>query len=148
MLKVQDLVTGPHKTQIAHGELLTHFTFKVPPAHAKSCFIKIGRRKAQSIARLSIAVIGSVDSTGMVDTIHICPGAAVATPVLFPEVQALLLGKRPDKEIIAAAADQLVVEMIVSTGRRWSTEYKEITLKAITERALRKIFLEEGQHAN
>lgn len=147
-LKVQDLVTGPHKTQIAHGELLTHFTFKTPPSHAKSCFIKIGRRKAQSISRLSIAVIGSVDQAGVVDYIRICPGAAIATPMLFPEVQALLLGKRPDKEIIASAADQLVAEMIVSTGLRWSTEYKEITLKAIAERALGKIFLEDGQHAN
>ena len=148
LVKVEDLVTGPHETKINKGELLTHFTFKVPPAHAKSSFIKIGRRKAQSISRLSIAVIGTVDQAGIVDYIRICPGAAIAKPALFPGVQALLLGKRPDLETISAAADQLVLEMIESTGRRWSTEYKEITLKAIAERALKKIFLEDGQHAN
>ncbi|MBW6471725.1 MAG: FAD binding domain-containing protein [Anaerolineaceae bacterium] len=147
-LKVEDLVTGPHETKIESGELLTHFTFKVPPEKARSCFIKIGRREAQSISRLSIAVIGAVDSTGMVDYIRVCPGAAVATPVRFPHVEAVLLGKKPDEEIITAAAEQLVVDMIVSTGRRWSTEYKEITLKAIAERSLTKIFLEDGQHVN
>lgn len=147
-LKVEDLVTGPHQTQIETGELLTHFTFKVPPAGAKSCFIKIGRRKAQSISRLSIAVIGTVDAAGLVDYIRVCPGAAVATPVRFPKVEDVLLGRIPDKETITAAADQLVADMIESTGRRWSTEYKEITLKAIAERSLTKIFLEDEHHVN
>jgi len=147
-VKVEDLVTGPHQTQIEPGELLTHFTFKAPPDSAKSCFIKIGRRKAQSISRLSIAVIGTVDAAGLVNYVHVCPGAAVATPVLFPKVEDVLLGKKPDKETITAAADRLVADMIESTGRRWSTEYKEITLKAIAERSLTKIFLEDGHHVN
>jgi CO/xanthine dehydrogenase FAD-binding subunit len=147
-LKVEDLVTGPHQTQIEPGELLTHFTFKVPSENARSCFIKIGRRKAQSISRLSIAVIGTVDAAGVVDYIRVCPGAAVATPVRFPKVEDVLLGKKPDKETITVATDQLVADMIESTGRRWSTEYKEITLKAIAERSLTKIFLEDGYHVN
>jgi CO/xanthine dehydrogenase FAD-binding subunit len=147
-LKVEDLITGPHQTQIEPGELLPHFTFKVPSENARSCFIKIGRRKAQSISRLSIAVIGTVDAAGVVDYIRVCPGAAVATPVRFPKVEDVLLGKKPDKEAITAAADQLVADMIESTGRRWSTEYKEITLKAIAERSLTKIFLEDGYHVN
>jgi CO/xanthine dehydrogenase FAD-binding subunit len=147
-VKVEDLITGPHETQMETGELLTHFTFKAPPEKARSCFIKIGRRKAQSISRLSIAVIGTVDAAGMVDYIRVCPGAAVATPVRFPHVEAVLLGQKPDKENITAAADQLVADMIKSTGRRWSTEYKEITLKAIAERSLTKIFLEDEHHVN
>ena len=147
-VKVEDLVTGPHQTQIEPGELITHFTFKVPCDSAKSCFIKIGRRKAQSISRLSIAVIGTVDKSGAVDYLRICPGAAVATPVRFPNAEAVLLGKKPDKVSIAAAADQLVADMIKSTGRRWSTEYKEITLKAIAERSLTKIFMEDESHVN
>ncbi len=147
-VKVENLVKGPHETQIETGELLTHFTFQVPPKNAKSCFIKIGRRKAQSISRLSIAVIGAVNPAGMVDYIRVCPGAAVATPVRFPQVEAVLLGKKPNKESITAASEQLVADMIQSTGRRWSTEYKEITLKAIAERSLTKIFLEDGHHVN
>ena len=148
LVKVEDLVTGPHQTQIEPGELITHFSFKVPCATAKSCFIKIGRRKAQSISRLSIAVIGTVDKSGVVDYIRICPGAAVATPVRFPNAERGLFGKKPEKETIAAAADQLVADMIKSTGRRWSTEYKEITLKAIAERSLTKIFMENESHVN
>jgi carbon-monoxide dehydrogenase medium subunit/xanthine dehydrogenase FAD-binding subunit len=143
-VKVEELITAPHETKIEKGELLTHFTFKAPPQHARSCFIKIGRRKAQSISRLSIAVIGTLDQDGKVETIRVCPGAAIATPVRFPSVETTLLGEKPGKEIIESAADQLVAEMIKNTGRRWSTEYKEIALKAIAERSLTKIFLEDG----
>ena len=143
-IKVEELVTGPHKTQLQKGELLTHFTFNVPAENARSCFIKIGRRKAQSISRLSIAVLGTVDAEDKVNFVRICPGAAVASPVRFPNVEATLLGQKPSADLITSTADQLVAEMIESTGRRWSTEYKEVALKAIAERSLTKIFLEDG----
>jgi len=142
-MPVEELVTGPHMTQINEGELLTHFTFQLPPEGTKSCFIKIGRRKAQSISRLSVAVIGKVDQEGKIDYNRICPGAAIAKPSRFRNVESILMGKSPGKDLFSEVGNQLVSEMIASTGRRWSTEYKEVTLKAITERALTKIFLEE-----
>ncbi len=148
-IKVEQLVTAPHETQIEKGELLTHFTFKVPPQNARSCFIKIGRRKAQSISRLSIAVIGNLNAEGKIEYVRVCPGAAVATPVRFENVEHMLTGQKPGKDLVTAASDQLVADMIKSTGRRWSTPYKEIALKAIAERSLAKIFLQDGSsHVN
>ena len=88
--------------------------------------------------------MGTVDPEGKVDFVRICPGAAVASPIRFPNVEATLLDQTPTKELITSAADQLVAEMIESTGRRWSTEYKEVALKAIAQRSLTKIFLEDG----
>ncbi len=143
-VKVEELVTAPHETQLEPGELLTHFTFAVPHQNAHSCFIKIGRRKAQSISRLSIAVIGNLNGDGKIDAVRICPGAAVATPVRFRNVEQMLAGQKPGKELFASAGDRLVAEMIESTGRRWSTPYKEVALKAIAERALANIFLQDG----
>lgn len=143
-VRVEELVTGPHKTQIESGELLTHFTFAVPPQNAHGCFIKIGRRKAQSISRLSIAVLGGLDMDGGIEFVRMCPGAAVATPVRFRNIEQMLIGQRPNEELFAAAGERLVAEMIESTGQRWSTPYKEVALKAIAERALANIFLQDG----
>lgn len=140
----EELITAPHKTQIQPGEIITHFTFKKPSERAKSWFIKIGRRNAQSISRLSLAVIGSTNDAGIVDYIRICPGAAAATTIRFRSVEELILGEKPSKELVAAAGDRMVAEMIERTGRRWSTPYKEIALKAIAERALSNIFLQDG----
>ncbi len=143
---VEELVTGPHKTQLNKGELLTKFSFQIPPEGAKSSFIKVGRRKVQSISRLSIAVVGRAVHDQKIDFIRICPGAAVAKPMRFRNVEALLLGKQPDKSLFAEAGQKIVEEMIASTGRRWSTDYKEVTLAAITERALKKVFPEVEHH--
>ena len=147
-IPVEDLLTGPHKTQIRPGELLTKFTFQVPPEGAKSTFVKVGRRKVQSISRLSIAVIGKVDQDQKIEYVRMCPGAAVATPVRFRTVEAMLIGKSPEKSLFSEIGEKLVAEMIKSTGRRWSTEYKEVTLAAITERALTRIFLEDKNHGH
>ena len=145
-IPVEELVTGPHKTQLNKGEMITKFSFQIPPEGAKSSFIKVGRRKVQSISRLSIAVLGRTDQDQKIDTIRICPGAAVSKPMRFRNVEAFLLGKPPEKDLFKEAGQKLVEEMIASTGRRWSTEYKEVTLAAITERALENVFPEVENH--
>lgn len=139
-LPVCELVLGPHKTALQPGELLTHFSFPVPPSHVRSHFIKIGRRAAQSISRLSIAVMGGVGSDGRVDFIHICPGAATPRTTRFDQAEAALLGQSPTGELIVQAGKLVAAQMIEVTGRRWSTEYKELAIQAITERALRAVF--------
>lgn len=148
-MTIDQLVTAPHETQIEKGELLTHFTFRVPSENARFHFIKLGRRKAQSISRLSIAAIGRINKDGIIDFARVCPGAAVSIPTRFKAVEDLLVGKKPTKELIDSASDLMVAEMIRITGHRWSTPYKEVALKAIAERSLSKIFLEDGSsHVN
>ena len=142
-LPVCEFVTGPHKTAIQPGELITRFSFAQPPAGARSAFIKIGRRKAQSISRLSIAAIGAVNAAGAIDYIRITPGAATPRTVRFTAVEDLLRGQPPSRELFTQAGEAMSAEMIAVTGRRWSTPYKEIALKAITERALAAVFLQE-----
>jgi hypothetical protein len=53
----------------------------------------------------------------------------------------MLLGKIITEDLISAASRKTADVMIETTGRRWSTEYKEPALIAITERALSKVFL-------
>jgi xanthine dehydrogenase FAD-binding subunit len=142
-MKVSDLIIEPHKTKIQPGELLTHISFALPPEKARSRFIKIGRRKAQSISRLSLGAIGSLNGSGKVDYIRITPGAAVATAVRFEGVEKLILGETPSQALFVEAGEKMAADMIAQTGNRWSTPYKEIAIKAITERALKTIFEQE-----
>jgi CO/xanthine dehydrogenase FAD-binding subunit len=48
---LNELIQGANRTAIQPGELLTHFTFPVPPAGVRSAFVKLGRRNAQAISR-------------------------------------------------------------------------------------------------
>ncbi|NPV56628.1 MAG: xanthine dehydrogenase family protein subunit M [Anaerolineae bacterium] len=144
-LPISEFVSGPHQTNIQPGELITHFSFAQPPAGARSAFIKIGRRRAQSISRLSIAAIGTTNAGGAIDYIRITPGAATPKTIRFTPVEDMLKGQPPTRELFVRAGEAMSAEMISVTGRRWSTPYKEIALKAITERVLAAIFLQEAQ---
>ncbi|MEJ5202655.1 MAG: FAD binding domain-containing protein [Anaerolineales bacterium] len=137
---VSEFVTGPHQTCLEEGELITHFTFHIPPSHTKNHFIKIGRRNAQSISRLSIAVIGGLDENGLINYLRLCPGAATPKTVRFYDVENFLLGKKPEESLFVEAGERTAQTMIAVTGMRWSTRYKEVALRAITERALRAVF--------
>ena len=137
-LLVSDLVTGANRTALQCGELITHFTFPVPPAGVRSAFTKLGRRNAQAISRLSMAAAGRLDAHGRVDFVRLSPGAATSQPRRFTEVEAMLLGHEPTDDLLAAAGAQTAEVMIGLTGRRWSTEYKEVAIQALAERTLRR----------
>lgn len=137
-LLVSQLVTGANRTGIQRGELLTHFTFPVLPAGARSAFTKLGRRNAQAISRLSMAAAGRIDARGRVDFVRLSPGASTPQPRRFTEVEAMLLGQEPADALLAAAGAKTADVMIGITGRRWSTQYKEIAIQALAERTLRR----------
>jgi CO/xanthine dehydrogenase FAD-binding subunit len=137
-LLVSELITGANKTAVQPGELLTHFTFPVPPPGAKQAFTKLGRRNAQAISRLSMAAAGRLDDHGCVDYARLVPGAAMPIPRRFVAVEELLLGQAPSDELLAAAGEKTAELMLEVTGRRWSTEYKEVAIAALAERTLRR----------
>jgi CO/xanthine dehydrogenase FAD-binding subunit len=143
-MPVSELVVRPNKSQVEEGELLTHFSFPIPPEGVRSAFIKLGRRKVQSISRLSMAAMGRNTPEGVIDFARLTPGAATPRTVRFEEVEAMLLGAEPNQALLAEASEKVAALMIDITGRRWSTEYKEIAIKALAERALREV-LGNGQ---
>jgi CO/xanthine dehydrogenase FAD-binding subunit len=143
-IAVSQLVLGPNRSQIGAGELLTHFSFPIPMQGVRSAFIKLGRRKAQSISRLSMAAMGRTSAVGVIDFVRLAPGAATPRTMRFEEVEASLLGAQPTEEALIAAGERVAAMMLDVTGRRWSTEYKDIAIKALTERALRRV-LQSGE---
>jgi CO/xanthine dehydrogenase FAD-binding subunit len=137
-LLVSDLIQGANRPGLQPCELLTHFTFPLPPAGVRHAFTKLGRRNAQAISRLSMAALGRLDSTGCIDYLRLVPGAAMPRPHRLAEVEALLLGQVPTEDLLAAAGAKTAECMIAVTGRRWSTEYKEVAIQSLAERTLRR----------
>ena len=136
---LNEFILGANRTAIQPGELLTHFTFPVPPAGVRSAFTKLGRRNAQAISRLSMAAAGRLDASGRVDYVRLAPGATMPRPQRFTEVEEMLLGQEPTDELLAAAGAKTAEVMIGVTGRRWSTEYKEVAIQGMAEQTLRRV---------
>src|SRR5208283_4982907 len=56
-LALADLFVKPYQTKAKPDELLTDIRFPKLPPGARSAFIKLGRRNALSISRMSVAVV-------------------------------------------------------------------------------------------
>ncbi len=140
--RVADLVTGPGRTTLQPGELIVAFRF-VPP-QGKGVFVKVGRRNALNIARLSMSAIGHLDAAGRIAEVRLVPGAALRRTRRVTEVEAMLIGQEPDEALFTEAGKRMAEVMIEASGRRWSTPYKEPVIATLTRRALRALFLEEA----
>jgi len=137
---VSDLVTSPNHTIVPPGGLLVSFRYRIPLPGSRSVFLKLGRRNAMAISRLTMAVLGRLDEQGRVAEVRIAAGAASPRFSRFKSAEESLIGLLPTAECYAAAARLVVEEMIRITGLRWSTEFKGPALEAMTCRALAQVF--------
>ncbi len=133
---VSDLVLRPNRTQIPAGGLLLSFSYRVPHPEAHSVFLKLGRRNAMAISRLTVAALGRLDAQGRIAEARLVPGAATPQIRRFTAVEAMLVGQLPDTRLWQEAGQLAASEMVRISGRRWSSEYKEPALAALVARAL------------
>jgi carbon-monoxide dehydrogenase medium subunit len=140
-IPVSDLVTGVNRTSLSPDSLVQAFVFDAPPPGSRMDFQRIGRRRAMSIARLSLAAIGKRDSQGQVSLLRLVPGAAFARFRRATAVEELLIGQEPTNSLIFDAGKKMAGLFIQESGGRWSAPYKERTIAALTVRALREVLL-------
>ncbi len=136
---VAELITGTHKTQLAPGALIRAFVFNSQPEGCRTAFERLGRRRAMAIARLSLAALGERSPTGEITSMRLVPGAAFARFRRARAVEDALIGQAPSPELFVMAGRQMADLFLAESGRRWSAEWKEKALAALTERALRRV---------
>gem|GEM_PF-14616 len=136
VVKLEDFFVKPYVTSAKPDEILVDIRFPKLHPSSRSAFVKLGRRNAVSISRLSVAAILQVDPKGVVNDARIVPGAAFPTWQRITESEKLLVGRKPSRELFAEAGSKVSEVMISLTGRRWSTEYKEPVIAVLVRRAL------------
>ncbi len=144
---VSELVRGPNRTIIPAGGLLVSLRYQVPPPGSRSVFIKLGRRNAMAISRLTVAALGRLTSceAGRIAEARLVPGSAIPQICRFRVVEKSLVGQMPSRDLYQSAARLAADEMTRLAGRRWSSEFKEPTLIAMTVRALAQVFEIQGR---
>ncbi|MGE5588982.1 MAG: FAD binding domain-containing protein [Clostridia bacterium] len=137
-IPITDVFDGPYKNRALPGEILTEVYFSALAPTCGCAFVKLGRREALAIARLSCAVVIERDDAGRVARAAIAPGACLPMPARVSSAEEILVGRFPDEPVVAAAAREAAEEMVRETGVRWSTEYKKPVLEATVRRAVGK----------
>lgn len=118
------------------GEFVTEIIVRKLKENERSAFVKLGRRKALAISRLSVAAIITKDSSGCIRQAAIAPGCVNKSVKRFAKAEQFLQGNIPSGKLIKQTAELVTKQMIAETGRRWSSAYKEPALTALAERAL------------
>jgi CO/xanthine dehydrogenase FAD-binding subunit len=137
---VAEFVTRPNRTQLPPGGLLTALSYLVPGPGSRGVFLKLGRRNAMAISRLTVAALGRTNDQGHVVEIRIVPGSATPHIHRFSKTEAAMLGREPTVALCDEAGHIAVAEMLEITGKRWSSEFKEPALQAMMTRALLQVF--------
>ena len=128
--------TAPYQTVAMPDELLTAILF-APLAHGTTgVFLKLGRRNAVSISRLSVAAIVERNENGSMRSARVVPGSATPVWSRMTGVESMLADQHPSIELFREAGRAAAHAMVQQTGRRWSTEYKEMVLAVLVRRAL------------
>ncbi|MCX6132852.1 MAG: xanthine dehydrogenase family protein subunit M [Ignavibacteriales bacterium] len=133
---LSEFFAKPYVTIAESGEILVEVRFPKLPPGARSSFVKLGRRNALSISRLSVAAILVRDQSGLITDARIVPGAALPKWQRVSEAESLLIGQKPSRDIFAEAGKKVSEVMISFSGRRWSTEYKEPVIAVLVRRTL------------
>jgi len=121
---------------------LTEISFIQLKDTETSAFVKLGRRKALAVSRISSAVILEIEG-GIVTNARVSVGAAFPVQRRIKGAEKLLEGRWPDDEAIKAAGREAAREMLFITGERWSTEYKEPAVGTIVERCIKQALVVE-----
>ena len=135
-VSLSEFFVRPYVTVAKSDEILVEIRFPKLPGNARSSFVKLGRRNALSIARLSVAAVLARSDAGVITDARIVPGAAFPTWQRVTEAEKVLIGQQLSRELCHEAGRKVSEVMISFTGRRWSTEYKEPVIAVLVRRAL------------
>lgn len=128
-----DFFLGPHLTIRQPDELITQI--HVPLAPGKTEFLKLGRRKGQTLAVVSVAVRLQLDGDLCRDA-RIVLGSMAPTPLRCRTAEHLLRGHKITTDLIHQAATQAIAESSPITDQRATAWYRKKAGEALVQRAL------------
>ncbi len=137
VVPIAEFFTGPGRTVLAKGEIVTGIT--VPPAGdtAGKTYIKHGRRKAMELSTVGVAVSLSMEE-GVCSDIRIALGAVGATVLRAPQAEAMLRGTSLDAGTVLRAANKAMEECTPISNVRASADYRRDMVGVLTDRAIKQ----------
>jgi CO/xanthine dehydrogenase FAD-binding subunit len=144
-LPLSELFQGPYQSSLNSDELLVEVSFPKLGSDFRTGFIRLARRAAMAISRLSVAVaLRMARGEDRVEEVRISAGAVTPTPHRMSDAESILAGKTPDEETMKKAAQCISKKMIRWSGVRPSSAYKAPVVEALFLRCMRQA-LEENR---
>ena len=114
-----DWFIGPKHTQLAEGEMVTGVTLHLPAVEHSAVFLKLARYSGEDLAQASLAILMSATHE-----YRVAFGAVAPRPFRASDIEAELLGKPLDDQLIARARTMVAGTISPITDVRASAEYR------------------------
>jgi aerobic carbon-monoxide dehydrogenase medium subunit len=135
-LPLEEFFTGPGKSVLAPGDIVTQVTVPPPAPHTGQIYIKHGRRRAMELATVGVAVFLTV-ADGRCRQVRIVLGAVAPTPIRARQAEALLHDRQLNEPLLEEAAQLAMAESRPISDVRASADYRREMVCVLTARALR-----------
>lgn len=130
-MPLKDFVTGPNRTALADGELLTAIECDALPAHGGS-FEKVGHRRSLVISLVCLAALIKLDRDGSrIEDVRLAIAGIGPMPLRLTEVENFLRGPLSAERLDAAA--DMPVSLVASRTRQ---EYRRDVVRGFMLRGL------------
>jgi CO/xanthine dehydrogenase FAD-binding subunit len=127
------------RTALATDELLLRIRFPALTGRQVR-FRKVGTRRAQAISKVVLAVGWRPAADGAWQDVRVALGSVAATPVRVRAAEAALEGRRPDPDVVIAAAAALEAGITPIDDVRSTAAYR----RAVSGRILVRLLRDEG----
>ncbi len=137
-MPIRHFFQGVRKTARCKDELLTSVSFNTPDDDERWFYYKLGKRKADAISIVSIAMTARI-SEGKVDRARIAMGAVAPFAMRAISAEEILRGKLLNDNTISAAAAAAAMESQPIDDFRASGDYRRQMVEVLVKRGLQKI---------
>ena len=97
-------ITGPGKTGLNKGEILTGVRVKKPSGYTLHHYEKVGQRRALACCVAGMAAVIKVSPSGIIEAARLAWGSVAPTVAVFPDVEASLIGCPLSPAVLEQAA--------------------------------------------
>ena len=131
VVPITTFFTGPRKTVVSPGEIVTKITIPLVKEDFGESYIKLGRYRGEDIAQVCVSVF--VDSQW---NYKIAFGAVGPVPMRIHLAESILKGNPPTPELIVKAQDAIIESVSPITDIRASKEYRLHMCRIMLEKAV------------
>ena len=127
VVRFDSFYRGYRDMDLAADELITGLLIDPLPEGARSSFRKVGTRLAQSISKVMLCGIGTLDSRGAVSSLRLAAGSVAPVPVRLTGAEAAGLGGVPS-DVAADVAEAARADVTPIDDVRSNADYRrEVT---------------------
>jgi len=136
-MAVEDFCTGPGKTSLQRGEIVSHLTVPAPAPGTRKVYVKHGRRVQMELATVGVAVNLTMEGNTC-QAANIVLAAVAPVPLRARQAEDLLRGQVLDADRIEAAARAAMEEARPISDVRASADYRRQMVQVLTRRAIQQ----------